>query len=140
MSNGARLTSASTTRKKMNAPTGWITTNHMSVCALVISTRLIEFASRMAITKQSPSESSYEIICAEERRPPGMAYLLLLDHPASTMPYTAIEAIDMIYSTPTFRSATYRLIVRPNNVNGGPNGMTAAMIREGTTVRIGARM
>src|SRR5262245_9382164 len=100
MSNGARFTSASTTRKKMNAPTGCTQMKHLSCCALVISTRLIELASRTSTTKQIPSESSYEIICAEERMPPSRAYLLLLDQPASTMPYTAIDAIDMIYNTP----------------------------------------
>ena len=31
-------------------------------------------------------DSSYQIICADARRPPKSAYLLLDDQPASTMP------------------------------------------------------
>ena len=93
-----------------------------------------------AIAKHSPSESSYEIICAEARTAPSMAYLLLLDQPASTMPYTAMDAMDIKYKTPTFKLATCKVISRPNKLNDVPSGITAASTSEGTTVRIGARM
>src|SRR3972149_11433844 len=116
-----------------------MTTNHHALCASTMSIMRIEFASRIAVTNESPSASSYEIICAEERIPPSMAYLLFDDQPARTMPYTAIEAMDIRYSTPTLMSATYSVIVRPNNWNDVPHGITAAMINEGTTVKIGAR-
>ncbi len=33
-------------------------------------------------TSVAPRETSYEILCAAERRPPRKAYLELLDHPA----------------------------------------------------------
>ena len=36
-----------------------------------------------------PMPSSYEITWAEARKPPSVAYLLLLAQPASAMPYTA---------------------------------------------------
>ncbi len=55
------------------------------------------------------------------------------------MPYTAIEAIDIRYSTPTLRSATYKVIVRPKAVNEVPHGMTAAIMIEGTSVMTGAQ-
>ena len=88
---------------------------------------------------ERPSVNSYEIICAEERSPPIMAYLLFDDQPASTMPYTAIEAIDIRNSTPTLMFATDCVTVRPNTCTGGPQGMTAAMTIEGTMVITGAR-
>ena len=46
-----------------------------------------------------PIAISYEIICALERSPPSNAYLLLDDHPASTMPYTPSEEIASVKST-----------------------------------------
>src|SRR5512147_1536326 len=67
-----------------------------------------------------------------------MAYLLLLDHPASTIPYTAIEAMEVRYNTPTLRFATYKVISRPNKLNEVPSGITAARTSEGTTVSTGA--
>src|SRR5512134_3403212 len=93
------------------------------LCASTISIRRIEFARMIEVTKERPSANSYEIICAEERSPPSMAYLLFDDQPASAMPYTAIEAIDIRYSTPTLISARYKLIVRPNAFKAGPHGI-----------------
>ena len=37
-------------------------------------------------TTESPIVTSYEIICAEARRPPSSDQLLLLDQPAITVP------------------------------------------------------
>ena len=37
-----------------------------------------------------------------------MAYLLFEDQPASTIPYTEIEAIAVMYSMPTLMSVTPR--------------------------------
>src|SRR5512134_1831520 len=99
----------------------------------------MELARMMLVTNESPSASSYEIICAEERKPPSIAYLLFDDQPASTMPYTAIEAMDIRYNTPTLISATYKVIVRPKAVNEVPQGITAAMMMDGTSVMIGAQ-
>ena len=44
-------------------------------------------------TSERPIESSYEIICAEERTPPKNGYFEFEDHPAMTMPYTEIDVI-----------------------------------------------
>ena len=51
-----------------------------------------------------------------------------------------MEAMAVMYRTPTLRSATYRWMGRSRNgsVNCVPSGMTAARIRAGTTVTIGA--
>src|SRR5215207_9406521 len=68
-----------------------------------------------------------------------MAYLLFDDQPASTIPYTAIDAIDIRYNTPTLMSATYKEISRPNAVKDVPHGMTAAIMIEGTSVITGAQ-
>src|SRR5215212_5246774 len=114
MSKGARFTSARVAIQKITAPTGWIKTNHRFFCASTMSSRRIELARMILVAKESPSASSYEIICADERSPPSIAYLLFDDQPASTIPYTAIDAIDIKYSTPTLISATYNVIVRPN--------------------------
>src|SRR5262245_17163857 len=99
----------------------------------------IESARMIVTTKERPRASSYESICAEERKPPSIAYLLFDDQPANTMPYTAIEAIDIKYSTPTLISARYKLIVRPKSVIEVPHGITAAMMMDGTIVMIGAQ-
>src|SRR5215208_1762770 len=93
----------------------------------------------MLVANENPSASSYEIICAEERRPPSIAYLLFDDQPASTIPYTAIEAMDIRYNTPTLISATYNVIFRPNAVKDSPHGITAAIMIEGTSVMTGAQ-
>ena len=66
-----------------------------------------------------------------------MAYLLFDDQPASTIPYTAIEATDMKYRSPTLISTRYNVIVRPNAVNEVPHGITAAIIMDGTMVITG---
>src|SRR5688572_7891529 len=123
----------------MIAPTGWITTNHMPLCASTISSIRIELARMILTTKERPSASSYESICAEERNPPRIAYLLFDAQPASTIPYTAMEAIDIKYNTPTLISAIYNSISRPNKLIEVPQGITAAIIIEGTIVIIGAQ-
>jgi hypothetical protein len=40
--------------------------------------------------RESPMETSYEIIWADDRSPPRSGYLLPLAHPARTTPYTVI--------------------------------------------------
>ena len=41
-------------------------------------------------------ETSYEIICDTERKPPNKAYLELLDQPAKSIPYTPNAEITKI--------------------------------------------
>src|SRR6266508_5447393 len=104
-----------------------------------MSSNRMEFARIMLVTNESPNANSYEIICADERKPPSIAYLLFDDQPARTIPYTAIEAIDIKYNTPTLMSARYNVIVRPNAVKDVPHGITAAIMIEGTNVITGAQ-
>src|SRR5688500_12301435 len=113
--------------------------NHIRIWASTIAIMRIEFASKMTGTREIPRDNSYEIICAVARRPPSIAYLLFDDQPASTMPYTEIAAMDMKYKMPTLISARYSVISPPNKLIERPHGMTAAMMMEGTTVKIGAR-
>ena len=51
-----------------------------------------------------PIDTSYEIICAADRRLPKKAYLELLDQPATTIPYTPRDDTAKIYIIPTFIS------------------------------------
>src|SRR5258705_10620815 len=78
-----------------------------------------------------PSEISYEIICADARRPPSSAYLLFDDHPASTMPYTPSEPIARMYRKPTGRSATTIGTTPHGDGSGAANGITAKVSRDG---------
>src|SRR5262249_29303955 len=65
-------------------------------------------------------------------------YLLLDDHPASTMPYTPNDAIASVNRKPTGRSAT-TIEMRPQREShGAPNGMTAHASIAGTNAIIGA--
>ena len=54
----------------------------------------------------APRETSYEILCAAERRPPRNAYFELLDHPALITECTLREEIAKIYRSPSRKSAT----------------------------------
>ena len=58
--------------------------------------------------------------------------------PESTIPYTAMEATAVRYSTPASTSARYSLISYPNTVMLVPQGMTAQITIAGNTVMIGA--
>src|ERR1041384_4782406 len=58
----------------------------LSICALMMPLMSSVPASITTPTTEVPIASSYEIICADERRPPIRLYLLLEDQPASAMP------------------------------------------------------
>ena len=64
-------------------------------------------------TTERPIVTSYEIICADARRPPSSDQLLLLDQPAITVPYIAIEPMAKMYSRPQSGFAATRLISLP---------------------------
>src|SRR6266480_3144741 len=85
-----------------------------------------------------PIEISYEIICALDLSPPSNAYLLLDDHPASTIPYTPRELIARMNRNPTGRSATTRSILPHRVGTGAPNGMTHHVVSAGRKDSIGA--
>ena len=70
-------------------------------------------ATMISVTKLSPSASSYENICAEERRPPISVYLLLAAQPAITMPYTPSEETAKRNRMPTSRSEIWSRMGRP---------------------------
>src|SRR5689334_4649865 len=78
-----------------------------------------------------PIASSYEIICAELRRPPSSAYLLFDDQPPSVIAYTPRLDMARNSSRPTEMSVT-------TNTGGGPNGTTENVTIAGTTASMGA--
>ena len=65
--------------------------------------------------------------------------MLADDHPAKTIPYTAIEAIAKMYNKPTFKSLIPSRIVLPNISTSGPTGITATITSAGIIVNIGAK-
>ena len=54
---------------------------------------------------ESPRAASYDTICAVARTEPSNGYFEPLDHPASMMPYTAMEEIAKANNTPIGGSA-----------------------------------
>jgi hypothetical protein len=54
----------------------------------------------------NPMETSYEIICAAERKDPRNAYFELLAHPAIIIPYTFKDEIAKMNNILRFRSAS----------------------------------
>ena len=80
-------------KKMMNASVSGIT-NHSPCCCCAMTCDSVTLpASSRTATVLIPSAISYEIICADARRPPSSAYLLFDDQPARTMPYTPSELI-----------------------------------------------
>src|SRR5262249_691267 len=94
-SKGARLVSANAVIMKVTNARGCANTNQRGIgtgprCqkpdwAATICTIESEPASSSTPIVESPIASSYEIICAAERRPPSSAYLLFEDQPASVI-------------------------------------------------------
>ena len=58
----------------------------VKLCIKTISVKFNEFANTTTGRIVNPSETSYEIICADERKLPKKAYLELLDQPAKIIP------------------------------------------------------
>src|SRR5437773_6169996 len=80
----------------------------------------------------SPNGTSYDTICAAERRPPISEYLLFEAQPPRMMPYTPVEVSARISSRPTFTRVTA-------NVGGGPNGIKQKTTKAGISGNIGPR-
>src|SRR6185436_13949860 len=93
-------------------------------CISTICPRSNVPASIITPIRLSPSASSYEIICADDRRPPIRLYLLFEDQPASAMPYTPTEVTPSTYSNPTSNRATTNWTGSVTNgiFTAGPNG------------------
>src|SRR5690242_13508879 len=133
----------------MKNPTGWrktnhrgMTPNHVPACPSTICVSDSELPSSSTLASASPYESSYEIICAEDRRPPSNEYLLFELQPASTIPYTLIDAMAKMTRTATFTSATCSRKPcgsHPNKVVVPPNGTTAKAAKAHVAEIIGAR-
>src|SRR5690349_3585806 len=81
-----------------------------------IFTRSSEPDSISTPTIDRPNGTSYDTICAAERRPPISEYLLFDAQPPRMIPYTAVEVRARISSSPTFTRAAM-------NIGPGPNGM-----------------
>src|ERR1051325_2010002 len=73
-----------------------------------MSTRSNEPLSISTPTIERPNGTSYETICAAERRPPISEYLLFDAQPPRMMPYTPAEVSARISSRPMFTGVTVK--------------------------------
>src|SRR5215218_8016552 len=96
-----------------------------AACATVMPDRLSVRANISAPMSESPIATSYETICADERRPPKSAYFEFEDHPARMRARTPTEEIERIKSSPMFTS-----VITPQF---GANGMTAKVTNVAAT-------
>src|SRR5512142_518176 len=129
-SNGTRLFSAFIATKKMKHATICGST-FQTLCSWysTIFTRSSEPVSISTPTIERPNGTSYETICAAERRPPISEYLLLEAQPPRMIPYTAVEVSARISSSPTLTRAAM-------NVGGGPNGIRKKTTNAASTGRV----
>src|SRR5204863_9431852 len=97
---------------------------------MVTRSRLPQIISTPTIER--PNGTSYDTICAAERRPPINEYLLLEAQPPRMIPYTPVDVSARISSSPTFTRVTV-------NVGGGPNGIRQNTMKAGMSGRIGPR-
>src|SRR5215207_10484656 len=78
-----------------------------------------------APTSERPIETSYETICADERRPPSSAYFEFEDQPARMSARTPTEEIERTRSSPMFTS-----VITPQF---GANGTTEKVMNVAAT-------
>src|SRR5216110_3974725 len=83
-------------------------------------------------TIDNPNGTSYDTICAAERRPPINEYLLFDAQPPRMIPYTPVEVSARISRSPTFVSVG-------TNVGGGPYGIRQKTRNAGSSGSIGPR-
>src|SRR5215470_11909142 len=117
--------------------------SHVPAWRLTRSVSDSELPMTRTLASAMPYDSSYEIICADDRSPPSSEYLLFELQPASTMPYTLIDAIAKITSTATLTSATWSRsgsFSSPKNVVSAPNGTTANAAKAHAAEITGARL
>src|SRR5689334_10459278 len=108
-------------------------------CALTICDVDIVPAVMNTATMDRPIATSYEIICALDRRPPSSGYVDPDAQPASTTPYTAIEEQASSTSTDTGTSVSCSAVRCPNMVTTPPNGITANAVNAVVAEITGAR-
>ena len=91
-SNGARFASARIEIKKIiKIGNNGIMYQVAILCCLTISIKLKELAQATTGNNNKVIDTSYEIICAAERKLPKNAYFELLVQPAPIIPYTPKE-------------------------------------------------
>ena len=127
-SNGCRFVSASVVTKKIIkiGNSGAISQKFFCPSTRVEKFRVPENSSRD--TSVAPRETSYEIICAAERRPPRKAYFELLDQPAIITECTLRDERAKIYRIPSRKSTS----IAPS-----PTGSTTQPAMASPNVKIG---
>src|SRR5215218_3291162 len=78
-----------------------------------------------APTSESPIETSYETICADERKPPSSAYFEFEDHPARMSASTPTDEMESTRSSPMLTS-----VMTPQS---GANGTTEKVMNVAAT-------
>src|SRR3712207_7941182 len=78
-------------------------------CAVVMPDRLSVRANISAPTSDIPIATSYETICADERRPPSSAYFEFDDHPARMSASTPTDEMERTKSSPRSEEHTSEL-------------------------------
>src|ERR1044071_3808572 len=94
-------------------------------CAAVMPESESVRANISAPMSESPIETSYETICADERRPPSSAYFEFEDHPARMSASTPTEEIERTKRSPMFTS-----VITPQF---GANGTTEKVMKVAAT-------
>src|SRR5919107_3850452 len=95
----------------------------LPACALTICDVDMVPAVMKTATMDRPIATSYEIICALDRRPPSSGYVEPDAQPASTTPYTAIDEQASSTSTDTGTSVSWSAVRCPKIDTTGPNGI-----------------
>src|SRR5947208_10006196 len=119
-----------TPRKWIGLPCAW---------ALTISEVLMVPAVMKTATIDRPIATSYEIICALDRRPPSSGYVEPDAQPASTTPYTPIDEQASTTRTATGLSVSCSGVDRPNRWTVGPSGITENAVNAQTVEITGAK-
>src|ERR1044071_5182329 len=94
-------------------------------CAPVMPESESVRANISAPMSESPIATSYETICADERRPPTRAYFEFDDHPARMRARTPTEEMERTKSRPMFTS-----VITPQF---GANGTTEKVMNVAAT-------
>src|SRR2546430_776705 len=108
-------------------------------CASTITLVDIEFAVMKTATMDRPMATSYEIICALDRRPPSNGYVEPDAHPPSTTPYTPIDEQASTTSTDTGVSVSCNGVMCPKIDTCGPSGITENAVNAVTVEITGAK-
>jgi hypothetical protein len=106
------------------------TTNHTASWFSIMLIILKDPVNRITVKIAELRISSYEIICAVDRRDPRKAYLEFADQPLNRTPYTPTDEIANVYRIPKEKSDS----VRP-----APKGITPHPSKLKIRVITGAR-